>query len=130
MLIKIRRNSFFRHINRGATEDFGAICFVALDQFYLLVFVIWAISKMFGIEISAMGKEGILYLKIGVLLIMGLGMYISSNYFLKDRGRRNQFIESFRDLTGNRRILWNIAGIFLMFAPVLFLIFLILHRAN
>ena len=130
MLIKIRRNRFLRHINRDVTEDFSAVCFVVLDQFYLLVFIIWAISKMFGVEISPVGKDGILYIKISVLVIMAIGLYTSSKYFLKNRERRNQFIDSFRDLTGSRRILWNIAGIFLMFAPVWFLIYLIWQTAN
>jgi hypothetical protein len=130
MLIKIRRNRFLRHINRNAKEDFGAVCFVVLDQFYLIIFIIWTLSKIFGVEMPTIGKDGILYIKISVLIIMMIGLYTSSKYFLKNRERRNQFIDSFRDLTGSRRILWNIVGIFLMFAPVWFLIYLIWQRAN
>jgi hypothetical protein len=128
MLIKLRRSRFLRHLNRASSEDFSAVCFTALSQFYIFFFIVWKVMIAIGYPMNSFDKKAANILKIFVIAVLGLLLYVNSSYFLKNRERRNYFIDSFRALSFNRKILWNLIAIFLMISPFLFGIYLTIEK--
>jgi len=125
MLIKLRRNKFLRHMNRGGTEDFGAVCFVFCSQLYILFFIAWVIKKIGGFETTPLPKGLSIPSKMIICAIMGIWLYFSSKYFIGNRERRNKFIDNFRSLNSKEKTLWNIIGSFLMFIPLWLLLYVL-----
>jgi hypothetical protein len=128
MLIKIRRSRFLRHLNRGSGEDFSAVGFTVLSQFYIVLFIIWKVMNIIGHPMNSFDKKASNILKILVVAVCGVLLYVNSNYFLKNRERRNYFIDSFRALSFNKKVLWNLIAIFLMISPFLFAIYLTIEK--
>jgi len=72
LLIKLRRNKTFRHLNRGGTEDFGALCFVFCSQFYLLCFFLYGLKKIIGFEMTVFynGNSALKFIILIVAVIL------------------------------------------------------------
>lgn len=127
ILIKLRRNKMLRHLNRGGTEDFGAMIFVILSSFYLIILFIFFLKRIFGFPIPVIQKTSIIPRIIIILLVLVI-IYFCNKYFISDRARRNKFIENFREFNVREKLIWNLIAIFLMLIPVWYLIFLIIKK--
>jgi len=90
--------------------------------------LIWIGHKIIGFDIPTFEKGTLILLKIGILILLGLVLYLNNNYFLKNRERRNSFIDGLRDLKESYRFFWNVIGVATMCIPIWFLIFLIIQR--
>jgi hypothetical protein len=124
ILIRKRRIKFLRHIDRGDTEPFTAVLFVTLAQLYILMFIFYTSRKLMGFDLRFENKDYFLLFKIGIAVFYGIGLYLNSGYFLKDRTRRNLFIDNLRNLDADKRGLWMILGWIIMLLPILvFVIF-------
>jgi hypothetical protein len=119
ILIRLRRIQFLRHMNRGGTEDFGAVCFVTLTQLYIVLFIVWILKKIIGFDTDIYNKNFLIAVKITGAILYGIVLYFNRNYFLKDRTTRNTFIDSFRELNISKRRVWNIFGLILILLPLL-----------
>jgi hypothetical protein len=127
ILIKLRRSKVLRHLNRGGTEDFSATLFVIFSALYIFILFVFFLKKIFGFQIPVIQKTSITPKFIIILLSIAI-IYFSRKYFISDRVRRNKFIESFRCLKRSQKLLWTSFSIFLLLAPIWFLIFLILKK--
>lgn len=126
-LVRLRRNKIFRHLNRGGTEDFGAMCFVLCSLFYLLILILYFLKVAIGFQILVLTQNPLLS-KVIIITILGLILFMSYKYFISNRARRNKFIDSFNELSSRNKLIWKVFGIFLMLSPVWFLIYLFFNR--
>lgn len=125
LLIKLRRNKIFRHLNRPE-EDFSAMLFVILTQFYLLIIAFVILIKAFNVNIDEFIKRQGNPFVFLILFLIAIWIYFGNKYFVANRERRNFFINMFDSLSEKQRRLWKYIALFFMLVPVWFLIGILL----
>ena len=117
-----------RHLNRGGTEDFGAMLFVLLIPFYLLGLVIYILKLAIGFNLTIGSPETKFLINVISLIILWVSIYFGDKYFISDRQRRNLFFEDFDKLPERQKTVWKIVALFFMFIPVWLLIAILVVR--
>lgn len=128
ILISLRRSRILRRLNRGGTEDLGAMCLVVCVQFYFLCILIFVLKRFIGFKIPTFTHGLNVFQTILLILIIGSWIYFNNKYFLSNRQKRNKFIDSFIKVSKIKKVYWNAVALFLMFTPVWFLIYIILRK--
>lgn len=124
LLIKLRRFKVYRRLNRGSTEDFGAMLFVLLIPIYIFFFVAFTLKKIIGLNIFPTFNFGLpTDVKIIILILVSTAIYLGDRYFLSNWGRRNRLIDDFRELDRKKRNYWNIIAFIFLLSPVWLLIY-------
>jgi len=103
-----------RRINRTRIETFQAMCMICVIQFLWIVLIAAYFKKIFQIDIPPIPK---IYPILLCLIWIGLG-YI---FFLSDRNRTREIIESYRNLTSKQKNLWTFAAIVAVIVPMVLL---------
>lgn len=129
ILIKFRKNKFFRRLNRGSTEDFGALCFLAAGQVYFLLLIALGIKFAFNLNTSGLSYSARQSLKLGIFLGGLILFYFENRYFLSNRVRRSQILEDFENLDEQRRKLWIKFAAAIMLFPLWGLLGMIIYRS-
>lgn len=129
ILIKFRKNKLFRRLNRGGTEDFGALCFLAASQVYFLFLLTLAIKFTFNINTSNLSDTTRQMLKIGIFFTGVILFYMENKYFLTNRAKRPQILIDFDNLNDLSRKLWFNIAIVIMLFPLWGLIIMIIYRS-
>ena len=127
-LIRLRRIKTLRHLNRGGTEDFGAMIFLMISLFYFLGLLFLLIKKISHLDLSNLSKDDMIIIKVTVATLALIWIYFGYRYFISNRERRNGFIDNFRELKKSQKTIWSLSAFLLMLTPVWLLIYLIIRR--
>lgn len=129
ILMSFRKNKFFRHTNRGGTEDFGALCFLAASQIYFLLLIFFGVKFVFKLNTSELSYGTRQLLKGGIFFVGVILFYIEYRYFLSKRARRSRILDNFDNLDEQKRKQWINIAVTIMLFPLWALIGMIIYRS-
>jgi len=93
-------------------QDNGAVALLSAGEFLLLGLATAIAKSQLGFKFTA--AMGYLY-----LLIFASLMIIQYIYFLRNRDRRRDSIERFRDLTKEAKFFWSFFAILILVLPII-----------
>ena len=109
LLLKLRK------INRARIEDTQAVILVLVTQILIALVIVLILKKADIIKIASISKV----LLIGVSLII---MFCAERYFLSNRIRRNEIIDSYRDLPIFQKRIWTVISLSVNIIPIVLII--------